>query len=54
MRHVHLILQSKSTALKGARLFLDLEKTLGRFELLAWTFLKKQGLKNWIQHVIRT
>jgi len=27
---------------------------LWRFELLAGNFLKKQGLKNWIQHVIQT
>jgi len=27
---------------------------LWRFELLAGNFLKKQGLKNWIPHVIQT
>jgi hypothetical protein len=53
MRHVHFILQSKITALKGAKCFLDLEKTLGRFELLAGTLLQKQGLRNWIKHNVK-
>ena len=54
MRHVHFILQLESTALKGAKYFLDLEKTLGRFELLAGALLQKQGLRNWIPRVIQT
>ena len=36
------------------RLFLDLDKLLGRFELLVWIHLKNQRLKNGIHHLIKT